>query len=219
MPPRPSAARRSRPRSLAARRPSCGQSFRVRRPPLILRPGTDTLSAPPGSQPAAQPWLQMRLWGHRWRRETDSSARRAPGHGRLGDERPASILATEEAPTETHRRAQIQRSLSDLARYYAASMTLLEESAELLREEFDLDPWRSPETYVAAVCPAGRSGLRIDSALLSVTFRGNAASWATRLGSMVRSGTSARSTPHHRKTRRGVPLLVRAETWEPKRKR
>jgi hypothetical protein len=41
---------------------------------------------------------------------------------------------------ETHRRAKIQRSLSSLAQYYVSSIELLEETAELIREEFALDP-------------------------------------------------------------------------------
>ena len=72
---------------------------------------------------------------------------------------------------EMHRRAQIQRSLSNLAQYYVASMKLLEETAELLREEFALDRLAYFKRHTGLPpTSADRSGFRIDSALLSVTF-------------------------------------------------
>lgn len=73
---------------------------------------------------------------------------------------------------ETPRRTQIQRSLSSLAQYYAASLRLLEETSELLREEFAMDPFSYFQKHTRTAAPADRADFRIDRTLLSVTFQG-----------------------------------------------
>jgi DNA-binding response OmpR family regulator len=73
---------------------------------------------------------------------------------------------------EKLRREQIQKSLASLAQSYAATMEIMEQTLELLCTELSLDPLSYLKGHSFSPADLSRRQLKIDPALLSVTFDG-----------------------------------------------
>ena len=73
---------------------------------------------------------------------------------------------------ETHRRAQIQRSLRSLADSYKVTMELMEQTLALFCEELSLDPLTYFRIHPSQAKRSGQHAFVIDPTLLSVTSRG-----------------------------------------------